>query len=165
MGFYTDWFLAAESEAEAVASIATTEEYSFEDWPHLSMKNVGEMDLSALWSILRDEPDSHDSATGALLFQEAEEVFVCRVKPGFVEALASVTSAAIKRIANAWSKTEGLSDWDAASSVRALGEYPRLSCSIAYLRLLFPSGSAFHAACSGSRPNRPHGIRHAEQVK
>jgi hypothetical protein len=122
VGFYTDWFLADESDAEAVASITTTEESSFEDWPHLSLKGIAEMDLSALWGILRGEPDSLDSATGDLLFQEGDEVFVCRVEPGFVAALAAVKPAAIKRWAAEWNKTEGLADWGAAEVVGALRE-------------------------------------------
>jgi hypothetical protein len=121
MGFYTDWFLADEGDAEAVASIATAEEHSFEDWPHLSLKGVGELDLSALWGILRGEPDSLHSATGALLFQEGDEVFVCRVEPAFVEALAAVKPATIKRLAAEWHKTEGLEDWGAVEVESALG--------------------------------------------
>ena len=38
MGCFTDWFLADENEAEAIASIVTTEEHSFEDWPALSIR-------------------------------------------------------------------------------------------------------------------------------
>src|SRR5262245_49958016 len=114
MAFYTDWFLADEGEAEAVATIATTEEYSFEDWPHLQLKGVSEMDLSSLWGILRGQPDSLDSATGDLLAQEGKEVFVCCVEPGFVEALGAVKPAAVKRLAAEWNKTEGLEDRSAA---------------------------------------------------
>jgi hypothetical protein len=122
MSFYTDWFLADEGDAEAVASIATTEEHSFEDWPHLSLKGIREMDLSALWGILRGEPDSLNSATGDLLFQEADEVFVCRVEPDFVEALAAIKPATVKRLAAAWNKSEGLTDWGAAEVESALRE-------------------------------------------
>ena len=120
MSFYTDWFLAEEGDAEAIASIATTEEHSFEDWPHLSLKGVGEMDLANLWGILRGEPDSLDSATGDLLFQEEDEVFVCRVEPGFVKALAAVKPTAVKRIACEWNKSDELSDWGAAEVENAL---------------------------------------------
>ena len=112
MSFYTNWFLAVEKDAKAVASIVTTEERSFVDWPHLSMKSVSEMDLSALWGILRGDPDSLDTATGELLFEEAGEIFVCRVEPKFVEALASVQAPTIKQLAIEWNKYEGLSDWN-----------------------------------------------------
>ena len=122
MSFYTDWFLADEGDAEAIASTVTTEEHSSDDWPNLSMKGIGEIDLSSLWGILRGEPDSPDSATGDLLFQEGDEVFVCRVDPGFVEALAAVKPAAVKRIAAEWHKTEELADWEAADVESVLRE-------------------------------------------
>ncbi len=122
MGFYTDWFLAGEKEAEEIASIATTEEHTFEDWPHLALKNIGEVNLSELWGILRGEPDSLDSATGELLFQHSDEVFVCRVEPGFIEALASVKPATVKRLASAWGKSEELSDWRPAEVESVLRE-------------------------------------------
>jgi hypothetical protein len=122
MSFYTDWFLADDGDAKAVAAIATTEEHTFEDWPHLSLKGIGEMDLSTLWGILRGVPDSLDSATGDLLFQEEDEVFVCRVEPGFIEALAAVKPAAIKRLAAEWNKCEELADWSAADVVSVLRE-------------------------------------------
>ena len=122
MGFYTDWFLADDEDAEAVASIATTEEHSFEDWPHLSLKGFGEMDLSALWGIHRGELDSLDSATGALLFQEADEVFVSRVERGFIKSLAAVKPAAVKSLAAEWNKSEELSDWGAAEVESVLRE-------------------------------------------
>src|SRR5205085_8665333 len=96
VGFYTDWFLAGEGEAEAIASTVSTEERSFEDWPNLSIENVGESDLSALWGILRGAPTSLDSASGDLLFQDSGGVFISRVVPGFVEALAGIKSAALK---------------------------------------------------------------------
>jgi hypothetical protein len=127
MGCFTDWFLADENEAEAIASIVTTEEHSFEDWPTLSMKNVGEMDLSALWGILRGEPDSLDSATGKLLFQDSDEVFVCQVEPGFIEALAGVKPTAMKRLVSEWNKCEGLSDWAAAEVEGVLRELTKFA--------------------------------------
>jgi hypothetical protein len=130
LGFYTDWFLAEETEAEAIASIATTEEHSFEDWPHLSLKNIGEMDLLTLWGLLRGEPDSLDSTLGNALFQEGEEVFVCRVEPGFVESLAAVKPAAVKQMAAEWNKTEELADWEPAeveSALRELVQFARKS--------------------------------------
>jgi hypothetical protein len=122
LGFYTDWFLADPSDAEAVASIATSEEQSFKDWPHLPLKDVGEMELSALWAILRGEPDQLDSTIGNLLFQDGDEVFVCCVEPGFVNALAAVKPTAVKRLAADWSKTKWLKGWGSAEVERAVRE-------------------------------------------
>jgi hypothetical protein len=65
--FYTNWFIADASEAEAIASTAKTGERSLEDWKNLSIKNIGEIGLSALWAILRGELDTLQSVTGDLL--------------------------------------------------------------------------------------------------
>ncbi len=112
MGFYTEWF-ADDSDAGAIASIVTTEERSPTDWPNLSMKNIGEMDLSCLWGILRGEPDSDPTVTGDLLFQEGDEIFVCRVKRSFIEALTTIEPASLDAIVEAWNKSENLSRWRA----------------------------------------------------
>jgi hypothetical protein len=92
MGFYTDWFVADEADAQAIASIVTTEEHSFEDWPNLSVKNIGEFELMALWAILLGQPfDPARSVSGRLLHQESEEgPFVLSVEPAFLDALAAV---------------------------------------------------------------------------
>ena len=58
MGFYTDWFLADESEAHAIAE----SESPFQDWPCLSMKSIAQLELTHLWAVLRGEPDSLDGA-------------------------------------------------------------------------------------------------------
>ena len=110
MSFYTDWVLAAESDAEAVASAVTTEVRSLEDWPHLSLRNIGQIDLHALWAILREEPREPRSTAGELLHQESDDgPFVCRVEPEFVEALARVGLQELASIAVQWRQTEGLS--------------------------------------------------------
>lgn len=126
MGFYSNWFLAEKGDAEAISSIVTTEEHSFEDWPHLSLKDVSEMDLSALWGILRVEPDSLDTATGDLLHRQGDEVFVCLVEPGFVDLLAAVNPSTIKRLAETWHKSEGLTRWnlkEVESAIRQLVDF------------------------------------------
>lgn len=111
MGFYTDWFLAGAGDAEAIASIATTEEHSFQDWPHLSLKGIGEMDLSALWDLLRSQSDVEDPEA-ELLFEEEGEVFVSRIEPAFVGALATVPLDRVASLAAEWQQTEELADWD-----------------------------------------------------
>src|SRR5262249_60957325 len=74
MSFYTDWFVADASEAEAVASIVTTEEHSFEDWPHLALKDVAEVPLTLLRGILRGQPGTAlDVDGGSLFLDEVEE--------------------------------------------------------------------------------------------
>jgi hypothetical protein len=61
-----------------------------------------------------------------LLVRDGDEVFLCRVEPGFVEALAAVKPATIKPLAAEWGKTEGLEDWGAVeveSALRALVKF------------------------------------------
>lgn len=111
MSFYTDWFIADDSEAEAIASTVTTEDRSRDDWPNLSIKNIGEIDLATLWGILRGEPDSPKLVMGGLLFQDGEDVFVCRIEPGFVEALAVLEQSDLNPIVESWNKSETLSEW------------------------------------------------------
>jgi hypothetical protein len=69
VSFYTDWFLADASEAEAVASIASAEGHSFADWPHLALKDVADVPLTLLRGILRGRrPGTAEDVDGATLF-------------------------------------------------------------------------------------------------
>jgi hypothetical protein len=127
VSFYTDWFLADASEAEAVASIVTTEEHSFEDWPHLALKDVADVPLTLLRGILRGQPGTPLGVDGETLFwDEGEEgegmVSVTQVLPAFVEELAALTPAQAKRAAAAWHGCEGMTDWAAADVARCLRE-------------------------------------------
>src|SRR5262245_20091867 len=119
MGFNTDWFIADEAEAGAIA----VSESPFDDWPCLSMKGIGEMELMELWGILRNVPPNLETVARDLLFQDpAGEMFVCRVVPGFIDALAAVKNTDVKRVAAVWGKTEGLEDWKPADIERVLRE-------------------------------------------
>lgn len=124
---YTDWFLAATSEAEAVASIITTEERSFEDWPHLALKDVTDVPLTLLRGLLHGEPGTAPDVDGEVLFwDEGEEgegmVSVTQVLPAFVEELASLSPSRITEVAEAWHGCEGMTHWSRADVVRCLGE-------------------------------------------
>jgi hypothetical protein len=104
VSFYTDWFLADESEAAAVASIACTDEHSFEDWPHLALASVGQIQLMLLRGILCGRPGTIEEVQGETLFQGDDEedeggVAVTRVLPAFVEELAALTPAQVRRAA------------------------------------------------------------------
>jgi hypothetical protein len=127
VSFYTDWFVADASEAEAVASIATTGEHSFEDWPHLALKDVADVPLTLLRGILRGQPGTAEDVDGETLFwDEGEEgegmVSVTQVLPAFVDELAALTPAQVKRAAGAWHRCEGMADWEAADVARSLRE-------------------------------------------
>ena len=111
MSFYTDWLIAGEHEAEAVLSILTTEERAFEDWPHLSLKSIGQMDLMTLWAAIRQEHGQLKSTLDDPVAGDTEEgPLVCRVEATFVSALARVQDADIDRLVEQWRQTDGLSD-------------------------------------------------------
>jgi hypothetical protein len=130
VGYYTDWFIAGRDEAEAIASTATTEEHSFEDWPHYSVKNIGLGELGALWAILRGGPFNPGRlAAGDLLFEGGEEgPYVFEVVPAFIEALAGVSKQQAERHAVAWAQTEGLARWPVpalAEIIAGLADFAR----------------------------------------
>jgi hypothetical protein len=122
---YTDWFIADKDEASAIASIITTEEHSFADWPHLQVKGIIAVDLMTLWAILRREPyDPPRSVAGELLFQGSEEgPFAFEVEATFIEALANVPKEKIILSAAAWAKTEELSDWPVPALEEIIDEF------------------------------------------
>jgi hypothetical protein len=124
MGWYTDWFLADESEAEAVASIATDEGHSFDDWPHLAMKSVGEMELMQLWGALRGDPSRLEDVSGGAVFvaDEQEGPVVSRVVPEFIASLAALEKPDVDRVAGAWQACEEMAEWDAATVAAVLAE-------------------------------------------
>jgi hypothetical protein len=114
MSWYTDWFLADEAEAEAVAGIATGEDYSFDDWPHLSMKSVGEMELMSLWALL-GRPEGIETISRDPLYHESDEdggVIVDRVAPGFITALAALHKPDVERRARDWHACEAMAQWE-----------------------------------------------------
>jgi hypothetical protein len=147
MSWYTDWFLAEETEAAAVASIGSDDDdaHDFDDWPHLAMKSIGEMELMRLWGVLRGEPARMDSVSGEALFTggdgaedeggneeeyEADEggVVVSRVLPEFITALSRLTEAEIDRCAHIWHASEEMADWkpdDVAAQLREMAEFAR----------------------------------------
>jgi hypothetical protein len=133
---WTDWFIAGPDEAEVIASIVTTEEHDWDDWPHLQLKGILDMELMSLWGILRGEPaGSTESISGELLFSDPEQMegseeglIVSEVAPAFIAALARVPKDEIRRHAAAWAQTESLSDWakrDLERVIREVSDFAR----------------------------------------
>lgn len=133
MGQYTDWFLADESEADAIADIAEADsESNFEDWPHLAMKSVLESELMALWGILKGKPGKLVDTTGKTLAQRGkvdEEgigdvglTLVVRVLPEFVSALAKLTTAESVKVVTKWLADESMDGWKKAEAAAVLNE-------------------------------------------
>jgi len=124
MSWYSDWFLADEPEAEAIASIATDEARSFEDWPHLSLRSVGEMELMRLWGALRGETSRAGEMSSEALFVGDEEggPIVSRVDPRLIAALAAVKKPDLDRVAAAWHACEEMAEWERGTVAEVLRE-------------------------------------------
>ncbi len=126
MSWYTDWFLADEVEAEAIAAIGDEDgESSFEDWPHLSMKSVGEMELISLRAILCGKPGGTEDYHGDALYQQYDEeggVAVTAVLPEFLAELVSLTAKPMKDVALLWQQCEAMAEWESATVVEVLRE-------------------------------------------
>jgi hypothetical protein len=123
MCVYTDWFLAEEREAEALGKA----DLPFQDWPCLSMKGIIGSDLTILWGLIRNEPESRDDVAGEPLFSDVEEdgsegMVVSRVIPGLIDALAILDKIGIDRVARQWHQSEDLAEWEAADVVFVLRE-------------------------------------------
>src|SRR5262245_19769620 len=125
MSWCTDWFLADEAEAEAVASIASDDEHSFEDWPHLQIRSVGEMELMSLRGVLLSRPGENEDFHGDTLHQDYHEeggVAVSRVAPEFINELAAVRANQVGRIAEQWHGCEPVAEWERPTVTAVLRE-------------------------------------------
>ena len=123
MSISTDWLIAQEAEADAVASILTTEERSFDDWPSLCLEGVGQLELQDLAACLRGDGKSTHSVLGSLLHQASEEgPFVAAVDPSFIEALAAIEGSSLSTVSEAWHQSEHLRDWSLPEVAKTLSQ-------------------------------------------
>lgn len=125
MSWYTDWFLADASEAEAVAGIASDDEHSFDDWPHLALRSVGDLELMLLRGVLRGRPGETEPVDGDSLVHSDDEdggTSVSAVLPNFLAELADLPDDQIERIAIAWQRTETMAGWEPATDAAVLRE-------------------------------------------
>ncbi len=100
MGIWTDWFIAPLTAGASIAN----DDPSADDRRRLSLK-VGDMELMALWAVLRGDDDFTQSALGKLVYQASEEgPFVARVEAAFVAALAELPRERHAEVAAAWRK-------------------------------------------------------------
>ncbi|MET0406666.1 MAG: hypothetical protein ABW123_29880 [Cystobacter sp.] len=98
----TTWFIAKEDEAEALASIVTTEEHAPEEWTFIELPLI-EMELMALSSALHGtEHITGESTLEEPLVFDEEELIVARVVDAFVRALAEVPEDRHPRLAGEW---------------------------------------------------------------
>jgi hypothetical protein len=98
----TTWFIAKEDEAEAIASIVTTEEHAPEEWTFIELPLI-EMELMALSSALRGtEHITGESTLEEPLVFDEEEMIVARVVDTFIQALANVAEDKRPHLVEEW---------------------------------------------------------------
>jgi len=95
------WFLAEEDAAEAISSIATTEEHDPEDWTYLESPLIT-MELMALAAALRESEDVVGQEVLEKPLVEEEGLLVARVADPFIQALARVTDDKLSATTEAW---------------------------------------------------------------
>ena len=99
----TDWFLAGEEDADAVASVASGE-HSFDDWPHLSVP-PRRAELAALYRALTETAPADPRTPAGLLAVEVDAgMIVTRVPEAAVAALAEMTPRTAPPVMAAWSE-------------------------------------------------------------
>ena len=131
MGWYTDLFIADPSEAAAIAD----PDSSWSDWPHLSLKSVGDSELRALWSAVRGTADGLPDVTGDLYYPddyagEEDCTLIFGLSAGFVRDVAGIPDDDRDRVAKAWRASEELAEWrlkDARARLDELVEFTRRS--------------------------------------
>lgn len=123
MSWHTDWFIADEADAFAIASLATDEEHSADEWPHLEMRSVGQMELMRLWAILRGTPDDLAGVDEAIFVADEQQgPVVSRVDDEFVDALAALDKANADRLAADWHGCAEMAEWEPRTIVTRLLE-------------------------------------------
>jgi hypothetical protein len=127
----TTWFIAKESDAEALASIVTTEEHDPEEWPNLELPLI-EMELMALFATLRKSDDiTVPSSQGEpLVFEDEEGLLVIRVSDDFIQALARVAPGKEAGLVETWVENLDESDQepeDLAELLKDMASFARES--------------------------------------
>ena len=116
MGWYTDFFIADPADAAVIA--VDEDEDAFDRWPHLGVKDVGDLELGALWAVIRGQSENaHLDISGELFYPEEygegyEGALVSELAPAFVTDLANLTPAERERVAGGWAKTEPMAEWN-----------------------------------------------------
>ncbi|MCE0767583.1 hypothetical protein LWC35_32490 [Pseudonocardia kujensis] len=131
----SDWFLAGEHEADAVASVASGE-HSFDDWPHLSIP-LRRSELAALYAALSDTgpadpptdtapadtaptdtaPAERRAPAGLLAVEVDAGMIVTRVPAAAIEALAEMTPRTAPPVMAAWSEAIAHDEPDALGEI------------------------------------------------
>ena len=105
MGVLSDLIIADRSEA---ASINAAQGAHLDQWICLESKGIDSIKLSTLWGILSNtEFDPSFMGGGAILDQASDDgPWVMLAPPELVAAVADLDDARVRKVANAWAKTE-----------------------------------------------------------
>ncbi|GAA1837747.1 hypothetical protein GCM10009836_15610 [Pseudonocardia ailaonensis] len=103
----SDWFLAAESDADGIAA------GEFDDLPHLSVP-LRRTELAALYAALTEGAAEDPKAPTGLLAVEADTgMIVTRVPAEAVEKLAEMTPRTVRPVMAVWAEAIGHDEPDA----------------------------------------------------
>jgi hypothetical protein len=95
--------IANEDQAHEIIRSFSCSTGPSERWPTVSLGDIDEEELAYLGANLGvcDDAD-RDAVAGALLCGEPPKPFVCRVLTAFIDALAGLNAADIRRVAEEW---------------------------------------------------------------
>src|SRR4051812_30066 len=104
MSFYTDFIIAAETEAPDVA----VAEMPTDLWPGFSVKNITALDLANFWSLLSDEADPvvlHDRFDHLCFDEEARQAVSLVPRP-LLELMSALLDPDMPGLAARWAQAE-----------------------------------------------------------
>ena len=127
MGMHTDWFIANESDASAIAKSKNP----WKRWPSLTLKGILEIELASLYGFLlgKRKFDADLSTTGEQLYYDGADydeegnpigssgsgtIIVHRVATDLIKRLAKLGADDEIKIAAKWAEIEEFADWSKA---------------------------------------------------
>lgn len=140
----TTWFIAKEAEADAIASIVTTEEHDFDEWPNLELP-LTEIQLMALFAALRNADDltAPSSQGEPFVFEEEAGLLVIRVSDDFLQALGLVAPGREELLVEVWTGNLDGDEHDPDELVELLAAMATFAREAAQKRLPVLSLSTF----------------------
>ena len=104
MSFYTDFIVAAEAEAPAVAATEAPTEH----WPGFSVKSITELDLANAWSLLSGEPDviALKGRFELLSCDEESRRTLSKVPRSLLDRIEELTDSESRELASRWAQSE-----------------------------------------------------------
>ena len=169
MRYLVCWFLAPETEAAAVRSIALEGPAAREKWPHLVVPHVDGFDVNKLEKIARPKRGKGTTRLGGILLDRSKmtaEPFtsVCRVSPEFVAALAVFDERKIEESGRAWSEAiENVAEETAIRLVTSMAQFAR-SAQTSGLPVLEPQRDVVGLRSRADPDRQPIGTRRVDPV-